>query len=205
MSAELTNPHIYVVDDENRIRELIATALEKKGYSVEQFSSGEELLDVCNFPDEGCILLDNHMPGLKGLTVQQELKKNTQFNLPIIFISGESDIRDVVNAMQGGAVSFLEKPFSLEELFISVKNALIYSKESARQKVFRERLATLTSREKNVYDLIIKGCTIKSIAKALGISESTVEFHRRNILHKMECETIAKLMAKVIEYGIHTS
>ena len=193
------NTTIYLVDDDPEILDAFALYLGTLGYRTELYTSSDDFLNIESFTDNGCILLDNHLPGLSGLDVQQRLADRGVL-LPIVFMSGDSEFKDVVTAVRGGAIGFLEKPFSMAALQDAIEEALSeYANsrgEAEQSQENRRRLHSLTSREREVYDLAIKGFTIKRIAEDLDISASTVEFHRSNILKKLEVNSIAELMAQ---------
>lgn len=193
------NITIYLVDDDQDVLDALALYLGTLGYKTELFNNSESFLKVTDFSPLGCILLDNRLPGLSGLDVQQRLASRG-INLPIVFMSGDSGFKDVVSAVQKGAVTFLEKPFTMAAMQEAISEALQILGDNLDQnqqgQEFRLRLGSLTSREHEVYSLAIKGYTIKRIAEELDISASTVEFHRSNILKKLEVNSIAELMAQ---------
>ena len=193
------NTTIYLVDDDPEILDAFALYLGTLGYRTELYTSSDEFLNIDSFPENGCILLDNHLPGLSGLEVQQRLSDRGVL-LPIVFMSGDSEFKDVVTAVRGGAIGFLEKPFSMASLQSAIEEALSEYEasrgEAEQSQANKRRLHSLTSREREVYELAIKGFTIKKIAEDLDISASTVEFHRSNILKKLEVNSIAELMAQ---------
>ncbi|MCG8414181.1 MAG: response regulator [Pseudomonadales bacterium] len=190
---------IHLVDDDPEILDAFALYLSTQGFKTELYSSSQNFLQVESFGDKGCIVLDNHLPGISGLDVQQQLA-DRGVHLPIIFMSGDSEFKDVVSAVRGGAIGFLEKPFSMAALLEAIEEALTEHSENqdstANSQEQKRRLHSLTAREREVYDLAIKGFTIKRIAEDLDISASTVEFHRSNILKKLEVNSIAELMAQ---------
>lgn len=199
MDSSKADITIYLVDDDPEILDAFALYLGTLGYKTELYTSSEEFLSIESYTDNGCILLDNHLPGLSGLEVQQRLVDRGVL-LPIVFMSGDSEFKDVVTAVRGGAIGFLEKPFSMAALQDAIEEALSeYAAsrgEAEQSQANQRRLHSLTSREKEVYELAIKGFTIKRIAEDLDISASTVEFHRSNILKKLEVNSIAELMAQ---------
>ena len=145
-------------------------------------------------------MLDNHLPDISGLDVKKKLSARGD-KLPIVFMSGDSRFKDVVAAIQGGAVGFLEKPFSLAELKPAIEEALEQARQQteALAELSEPDIPSLTRREKEVYKLAIKGYSIKKIAEELDISTSTVEFHRSNILLKAGVTSIAELIARALE------
>lgn len=191
---------VYGVDDDPDLMDALSLYLPQVGFNPLLFSSSQELLPFDKLSESGCVLLDNSLPDMSGLDVQKKLSARGE-KLPIVFMSGDSRFKDVVTAIQGGAVGFLEKPFPLAELKTAIEEAL----EQARQQA--ETLAelsepvnpSLTRREKEVYKLAIKGYSIKKIAEDLHISTSTVEFHRSNILRKADVTSIAELIARALE------
>lgn len=193
------NITIYLVDDDQELLDAFALYLGTLGYQTELFNSSESFLKVKNFSRLGCIVLDNRLPGLSGLEVQQRLA-DRGVNLPIVFMSGDSGFKDVVSAVQKGAVTFLEKPFTMAAMQEAITEALQILGENLDQnqqsQEFQLRLSSLTTREHEVYLLAIKGYTIKRIAEELDISASTVEFHRSNILKKLQVNSSAELMAQ---------
>ncbi|MEQ8312927.1 MAG: response regulator [Gammaproteobacteria bacterium] len=199
MNFKNENITIYLVDDDQELLDAFALYLGTLGYKTELFNNSESFLKVNNFSQLGCIVLDNRLPGISGLDVQQRLA-DRGIKLPIIFMSGDSGFKDVVSAVQKGAVTFLEKPFTMAAMQEAISEALQILGDKLDQnqqnQEFQLRLGSLTSREHEVYLLAIKGYTIKRIAEELDISASTVEFHRSNILKKLQVNSIAELMAQ---------
>lgn len=175
------DPIIYVVDDNDDHRDILAHSMKKAGYQVETYTSGIEFLRDSNLAEIGCLVLDNQMPDMTGLEVQTELIEKGS-RLPIIFISGESGIPDAVDAVRDGALDFLQKPFSLDELRAKVDEAVDRCrKDFDSNKLaleYESLLGSLTKRERQVYDLVIAGNTNQMITEELTIKISTVEFHR---------------------------
>jgi len=190
---------IYLVDDDQDLLDAFALYLGTLGYKTELFNNSESFLKVDHFSKIGCIVLDNRLPGLSGLDVQQRLAERGVM-LPIVFMSGDSGFTDVVSAVRKGAISFLEKPFTMAAMQEAIEEALEVHGQNLDQnrhsQEFQSRVQQLTSREHEVYLLAIKGYTIKRIAEELDISASTVEFHRSNILKKLGVNSIAELMAE---------
>ncbi len=190
-------PTVYVVDDNADHREILFQLLGQAGFNVQTYSSGTEFLKLTQWNTTGCILLDNQMPGISGLQVQAELRKR-QCDIPIIFVSGRSMIPDAVQAVKEGALGFLEKPIRSKELIEYINKALEHcAAQGANKKArlnFEHSFAKLTSREKQVYDLVIRGKTNKMIASELEIKLGTVEFHRANMMDKMGVQTFSDLM-----------
>lgn len=190
-------PVVYIVDDLEQVQDIIYMILKNEEIRAEKFSSGEKFLALEDISQIGCVVLDNQMPGMTGLQVQDELLKRNN-HIPIIFISGDSRYSDVVEAVRDGAFYFLQKPFTRSELLSHVRQAIEESRVRASKFVGVEKylnlIATLTSREKEVYELVTAGQTNKVIAEKLGISNGTVEFHRANMMKKLDARSLADLM-----------
>ena len=190
-------PVVYIVDDMEQVQDIIFLILKNEGIRAEKFSSGETFLAQEEISEIGCLVLDNQMPGMSGLAVQGELRKRN-CHIPILFISGDSRYSDVVDAVREGAFHFLQKPFTRSELLSRVREAIEESKDRqarlSHSKKFEDLLAALTTREKEVYQLVTSGKTNKVIADSLGISNGTVEFHRANMMKKLDANSLADLM-----------
>ena len=180
--------------------DLVYEILETAGYKAMKFSSGEDFLQQESISDVGCLSLDNQMPGMTGREVQHQLVERG-CQIPIIFMSGESRYEDVAEAVKEGALYFLQKPFTSTELLEKVKHGVDASlaQLSARKEEEKANalLDKLTKRERQVYDLVTVGLTNKAIARELVISNGTVEFHRANMMKKLNALTLADLMAIV--------
>lgn len=192
-----TQPVVLVVDDDDSMRSAIRRLLVLAGLAVEAYPSGMELMARTQFKRPGCIILDVSMPGMSGLEVQAALKQR-QVELPVIFLTGTTEIPIAVAAMREGAIDFIEKPFDNDTLLARVHQAIDRSRrqlngESERHDVSR-RLDSLTQRERSVLELIVAGKTNKEIARELGSSHRTVEIHRRHIMEKMAVGTLADLV-----------
>jgi two-component system, LuxR family, response regulator FixJ len=196
-AVDVVRPVVIVVDDEAHMRSALQRLLMSAGMTVETFASGADLFSQARLDRPGCVLLDVGMPDMNGLEVQAGLKER-RVELPVIFLTGSSDIPIAVAAMREGAVDFVEKPFDNQDLLARVQRAI--SRHHQRRKddlgnseVLR-RLETLTPRERGVLDLVIVGKTSKEIARSLDISPRTVEIHRRNLMEKMAANTLADLV-----------
>ena len=191
---------VYGVDDDPDLMDALSLYLPQVGFNPLLFSSSQELLPFDKLSESGCVLLDNSLPDMSGLDVQKKLSARGE-KLPIVFMSGDSRFKDVVTAIQGGAVGFLEKPFPLAELKTAIEEALVQARQQAETlaELSEPVNPSLTRREKEVYKLAIKGYSIKKIAEDLHISTSTVEFHRSNILRKADVTSIAELIARALE------
>lgn len=193
---EETDPVIYIVDDSEDNLTVYSWMLSAAGYETRTFLSGVDFLKEKNLNPVGCVLLDNQMPELSGLDVQRELIERG-VDLPVVFMSGASSYSEVFEATRKGAHGFLEKPFHKAELLQHVNAAVLSSRETGTA-VEREQKTSLseqlTKREYQVCKLIIAGKTNRNIANELGISVSTVEFHRANLMDKLQVNSLAELI-----------
>jgi RNA polymerase sigma factor (sigma-70 family) len=192
---------IYLVDDDEALRDSLVWLLESQGFKVEAFASAEAFLRVWRPEFNGCLLLDVRMPGMSGLELHERLRAH-YCTLPVIFITGHGDVPMAVAALKKGAVDFIEKPFNDAELLRIVNQCLANEQESrARRRQDAEvsrRLDQLTQREREVLDLIIVGKLTKQIADVLGISIKTVEVHRARVMEKMAAQSLAELVQNVM-------
>lgn len=199
--APLSEQIIYLVDDDEALRDSLVWLLESQGFKVEAFVSAEAFLRVWRPEFNGCLLLDVRMPGMSGLELHERLRAH-YCTLPVIFITGHGDVPMAVAALKKGAVDFIEKPFNDAELLRIVSQCLANEKESrARRRQDAEvsrRLDQLTQREREVLDLIIVGKLNKQIADVLGISIKTVEVHRARVMEKMAAQSLAELVQNVM-------
>lgn len=200
---------VYIVDDDEAVRDSLRWLLEGNGFSVKSFESAEKLLEITNSnPSDlkGCLILDVRMPGITGIELHDELL-NLGINLPIIFITGHGSVSLAVRSMKKGAIDFLEKPFNDKQLCSLVTNALEKSKENKFEKECSSKsqalLDKLTPRETQVLERIIAGRLNKQIADDLKISIKTVEAHRANIMSKVEARTIADLIKTALSANIN--
>jgi two-component system CheB/CheR fusion protein len=192
-----TSETVFVVDDNPGIREAIKEMLEAHGWSVEAFASCEAFLDARRSGRHGCLVIDAMLPGMNGLELLARLRTE-KITMPSIMITGQGDISMAVKAMQAGALDFLEKPFSHDELIASITNAFEQSagsgQASERHAAAAELLAGLTTRQRQILDLVIAGHPSKNIAADLGISQRTVENHRAGIMRKTGSHSIPALI-----------
>jgi two-component system, LuxR family, response regulator FixJ len=203
-TASNARPTIFVVDDDAAVRDALKLLLRSVGQAVETFSSGQEFIDAYSEDRPGCLVLDIRMPGMSGLELQQKLNERHSI-LPIIFITGHGDVPMAVEAMQAGAVDFIQKPFRDQDLIDRINQAL--EKDSNNRAALgerndiRRRLETLTPREREVLDLVVHGKANKVIAGDLKLSQRTVEIHRARVMEKMQASSLAHLVRMVLEVG----
>jgi len=190
------NPSVLVIDDDPEFRDSVARLLRTIGLHTRQFSSVSEFLKAD--PPEGptCLVLDVRMPGRSGLELQRDLAAaNSQ--LPIIFITAHADVPMTVQAMKGGAIEFLTKPFRPQDLLDAVEAGL--ARDRARREseralaMIKERFDLLSSREHEVMLLVVAGRLNKQIANEIGIAEATVKVHRANLMRKMKARSFPEL------------
>jgi len=196
-----TQEIVYVVDDDEAVRDSLRWLLEGQGFRTTVFDSAERFLSALPVgmtgPMRGCLIADVRMPGMTGTELHDELIRRS-IQLPLIFITGHGSVPMAVNSMKKGAVDFLEKPFNDEQLCMLVTSAFQKVRDEGSKGVLAKRaqelLARLTPREEQVLDRIVAGRLNKQIADDLDISIKTVEAHRANIMDKIEARTMADLM-----------
>ena len=190
-------PTVFIVDDDPAIRFAMQALMDSVNIEHEIFASGDEFLENADDHRAGCLVLDIRMPGLGGLELQEELLKRDS-TLPIIFITGHGDVPMAVDAMQKGAVDFIQKPFRDQDLLDRIREALKTDQERREEQKkhaeVAERLARLTNREREVFDLVVTGKPNKVIAYELGVSQRTVEIHRARVMEKMQARSLADLV-----------
>jgi two-component system CheB/CheR fusion protein len=188
---------MFVVDDDDAVREAMRDLLQEDGRTVEIYASSEAFLAAYRPGREGCLLVDAQMPGMSGLALLQRLHSEGN-RLPAIMITGQGDVPMAVEAMKAGAADFIEKPIRRDELFASIERALRHTRDSAKVFVSREaaatRLACLTSRQRQIMELVLAGHPSKNIAADLGISQRTVENHRAAVMKKTGSHSLSALI-----------
>jgi FixJ family two-component response regulator len=201
-------PAVFVIDDDQSMRRSLDALLRSVALDVHLFSSAEEFMSAKRPEAPGCLVLDVRMPGMSGLTFQQELAK-AGVALPIIFISGHGDVPMTVRAMKAGAVEFLTKPFDDQVLLDAIHTAIerdrARRRESASLADLKKRYRTLTEREREVMGLVATGRANKQIAAQLSLSLVTVKVHRSQVMHKMGATTIVELVRMADRLGSATT
>ena len=188
---------VYVIDDDEAVRDSMGMLLESADLAFRCFASADDFIAEHDSSHRGCLVLDIRMPGMNGIELQQKLK-SIDSSLPIVFITGHGDVSMAVEAMRQGALDFLRKPVDEEAFLERIAYALDQESGDWHQKLDREqarqRIASLTEREQEVFHLVAEGVANKAIASELGISERTVEVHRSQVMKKLEARTLAQLV-----------
>jgi FixJ family two-component response regulator len=195
------NPIVYVVDDDLAVRQALSSVIRSIGLRVETFASAREFLRHTRPDAPSCLILDVQLPDVSGLDLVSELSAAGARSIPIIFITGHGTIPMSVRAMKAGATEFLTKPFREEDLLAAIDQALardrVARREHAELAEVRERLATLTRREREVLTLVVSGRMNKHIAAELGTAEQTVKHHRGRVMRKLGVDSLADLVRLV--------
>jgi two-component system response regulator TtrR len=195
-------PTAYIVDDDESIRTLWRWLMESNGIAVRTFATAAEF--IAGYPADapGCLVLDLRMPGMSGLELQAYLRERG-LEIPIVFVSGHGDVPTAVSAMKGGAMDFIQKPFSYREVLAIIAKAFERDRETRERRVRRallaERLAALSEREREVMQRVVEGKQNKIIAGELDISVKTVEFHRAKVMVKMGVASVAELVQLTLQ------
>ena len=193
----MSKPVVYIVDDDEAVRDSIKELVESVGMNAEIFDSAQAVLSVLKTNSAGCLVLDIRMIGMSGLGLQKRLIE-LGVALPVIFITGHGDVDMAVEAIKAGAVDFIQKPYHEQNLLDSINAAMVLDagrKQQAQQlRDFNKHNADLTVREKEVMELLLQGWTNKDIGKNLGISPRTVEVHRQHIFEKFDVHSASHLM-----------
>ena len=198
---------VHVVDDDDAVRDSLSFLLAAAGIAAETYPSAASFLEALPTIAAGCIVTDIRMPGMTGLDLLKRLN-DAGVKLPVIVVTGHGDVPLAVEAMKLGAADFLEKPFDEEGLLAAIRSALGRhhddDERAARQAAVRERLASLSSRERQVLDGLVAGRPNKTIAYDLGISPRTVEIYRANVMTKMQAGSLSELVRMALIAALPT-
>jgi len=193
----MSHESVFVVDDDTAVRQGLRFMLRAAGYSVEAFSSARSFLEDYDPRRGGCLLLDVQMPQMTGLELQQRLNVRG-WRIPVIFITGHGTVPLAISAMKAGAFDFIEKPLREDALLESIERALHWNDRAYEERLERAtlqaRVASLTPREREVFELVARGEPNKVIARHLGISFRTVELHRAHIIEKLQARSLSDLI-----------
>jgi FixJ family two-component response regulator len=201
------NPMVFVIDDDPAVRKALARLLKSVRFRVELCASAEEFLQR-PLPDEPvCIILDVRMPGLSGPDLQHALAERNR-DLPIVFITGHGDIPMAVQAMKAGAVDFLPKPFTDQHLLAAVRQAIARHTQARQAEAelaeIRQRVESLSAREREVMARVVSGMLNKQTGHQLGVSEKTIKVHRAHVMRKMRADSLAELVRMAQRIGIQS-
>jgi two-component system response regulator FixJ len=206
--ADAKSARVVIVDDDEAIRDSLSVLLETRGFAVDAFASGPELLTAYEPSWQGCVMLDVRMPVMDGLDVLKELMQRS-CKMPVIIMTAHGDVPLAVRAMKAGAVDFLEKPIEPEALLSAVHVALKHGPNQPRPAgdesiaVLEQRFRELTPREREVLTCLVRGQSNKLIAYELDISPRTVEMHRARVMQKMEAQSLSQLVRMALALGVN--
>lgn len=194
---------VFIVDDDQAVARSLRWLVETVQLKVETFSSAQSFLDGYDPAKPGCLVLDVRMPGMSGLDLQERLAAQ-RIHLPIIFITGHGDVQMAVRAVKSGAFDFIEKPFNDQDLLERIHKAITFDAVQRSQDTQRTQLrtlfASLTTREREVLDLVVEGKSNKAIANWFGLSAKTIEVHRAKMMEKMQARSVADLVKMAMQF-----
>lgn len=192
---------VHVIDDDEAVRDSLATLLEAAGLAVSAYGSAGAFLDGIDTAQSGCVVTDVQMPEMTGLELLRRLSDRLP-QFPVIVLTGEADVPTAVEALKNGALDLIEKPYSAETIVAAVRQALTQlearSHRETRRSEAAERVAALSAREREVLDGVVKGLSNKEVARDLGISPRTVEAYRANLMMKMGADSLSELVRMTI-------
>ena len=197
----MEDPVVYIIDDDSAVRDSLAVLLSTAGLKIVTYGTAEEFLDAWSPASAGCLVLDIRMPGMSGIELLEQLASR-KARIPVIIITAHGDVKIAVKAMKLGAADFIEKPFKSDVIIDSINNALQQEEHDRSTEVlvrgYLERLAQLTDREREIFDLMVQGDPNKVIAAKLEISPRTVEIHRAHIMEKLQARNLSQLVKMAI-------
>ena len=205
---EDTKARVYIIDDDDAVRDSLSLQLEATGYEVASFPSAVGFLEIAGTLQPGCVISDVQMPDMDGMELQRRLS-DLKLDFPVVIVTGHADVALAVRAMKAGAVDFIEKPFEERAILDCVRHAQTrFAAQRATAQAgatAREKLATLTPREREVFDEMVRGKQNKMIAYDLDISPRTVEVHRARVLEKLEARSLSELVRLALAAGLPIS
>ncbi len=197
--------NVFIVDDDEAIRDSLQVLLEAKGYTVATYPSAEAFLTVCRPGLAGCGVVDVRMPGMDGLALIERMRAQN-VSLPVIIVTGHGDVPLAVRAMKAGATDFVEKPYATDTILEAIRRTLAVASGGQFNDIVPSeisgRAATLTTREREVLERLVVGSPNKIIAHQLSISRRTVEIHRANLMKKMQADSLSQLVRMALAVGI---
>lgn len=201
------DPIVYVVEDDAITRRLIIALADSIGFATRSFADADEFLDNFDIDQRGCLLLDVFMPGMSGLQLQTDLNRRGAI-IPVIFVTGNTQVPDVVAAMREGAFNYMIKPFGNGELVTNIRLAIAIDRHNrqtlAQFDQIRARILSLTPREREVLERLARGYANKIMAHEMRLSERTVELHRARVMEKMGAGSLAQLVRMVMDFEQRT-
>jgi len=199
---------VYIIDDDDAVRDSLRLQLEATGYEVATFPSAVGFLAIARTLPPGCVISDVQMPDMDGMELQKQLNE-MKVDFPLVIVTGHADVALAVRAMKAGAVDFIEKPFEEQAILDTLRQAqtrFAAQRASAQAgATAREKLSTLTPREREVFDEMVRGKQNKMIAYDLDISPRTVEVHRARVLEKLEARSLSELVRLALAAGLPIS
>jgi FixJ family two-component response regulator len=206
-AAKTDEPCIFIVDDDQSVRDALSSLFRSVGYKVQLFGATQEFIETKRGDGNSCLVLDIRLPGVSGLDLQTHLNR-AQIPIPVIFMTGHGDIPMSVRAMKAGAIDFLAKPFRDQDMLDAVANALEADRKRRASDdsmaTLRTAFETLTSREREIMGFVTAGLMNKQVAGNLGLSEITVKIHRASVMKKMGCQSLADLVRMASLLGLET-
>lgn len=205
-SEDFTQPTVFIVDDDFGIRDAMGELITSIGIQVKSYDNVRSFLDDYDPSIPGCLVLDVRLPGISGLELQEHFRRKN-IHIPIIFVSGHSNVAIAVRSMKAGAIDFLEKPFDDQRLLDSIQKALevdrLTRNENEHRSMIMKRIDCLSPREDEVLHLLIQGKANKKIADQMQLSTKTIETHRAHIMRKLGVRSMAGLMWVAIKSGVY--